>query len=64
MPFIALTAKVPAMYAIAAPPNALLQQVNGERPLIQPIKLMPKKHITAMLTAIGRTCNGIVNNFL
>jgi len=52
---MAFTAQAPAIYA-----SALLQQVNGERPLIQPIKPKPKKHITAILTAIERTCNGII----
>jgi len=56
---IALTAKLAATYATIAPNRARLQQVNGERPLNQPIKLKPKKHITALLTAIERTRNGI-----
>jgi len=60
MAFIAFTAHAPAMYASAAPISALLQQTKGERPLIQPIKLKPKKQITAILTAIERTCNSII----
>jgi len=56
---IALTAKLAATYATIAPNRARLQQVNGERPLNQLIKLKPKKHITALLTAIERTCKGI-----
>ena len=61
--FIAFTAQAPAIYASTAPISALLQQVNGESPLIQPIKLKPKKLITAMLTAIDRTCNGIITSY-
>ena len=57
--FIARTAQDPAIYTSTAPVSALLQQVNGVRPLIQPTRLRPKKHITASLTAIERTCNGI-----
>jgi len=56
---IALTAKLVAIYATIAPNRARLQQVNGERPLNQLIKLRPKKHITALLTAIVLTRNGI-----
>jgi len=56
---IALTAKLVATYATIAPNRARLQQVNGERPLNQLIKLRPKKHITALLTAIVLTRNGI-----
>jgi len=51
------------MYASAAPAMALLQQVNGGRPLMQPTKLRPKKNITAMLTAIDLTGNGIIIHF-
>lgn len=57
---IAFAAKLAATYATAAPISALLQQVDGERPLIQLIKLKMKKHVTAILTAIDLTCNGII----
>jgi len=36
-----------------------LQQTKGVSPLAQPIRLIRKKHITAMLTATERTFNGI-----
>ncbi|NIA17170.1 MAG: hypothetical protein GWO86_02365 [Planctomycetes bacterium] len=61
MVLIAFAAKTTAAYTTIAAVTALLQQVNGERPLIQPMTAMPKKHITAALTEIDLTCNSIIS---
>ena len=59
---IALSAKVAVTYAITAPTIALLQQVKGERPLIQAMMLRLKKDATAMLTAIDRVRKIIIKD--
>ena len=61
MVLIAFTAKVAVIYTTNAAVRALLPQVNGEKPLPHPIKLTAKKHITAVLSAIERTFNGITD---
>jgi ABC-type branched-subunit amino acid transport system substrate-binding protein len=61
MVLIAFTAKTAAAYATVAAISALLQQVNGERSLIQPVTAIPKKHITATFSEIDLTGNGIIS---
>lgn len=49
-------------YVSMAPISALLQQINGERLLNQPMTPNAKKHMTAAFTAIERTCRGIITS--
>jgi len=60
MALIALTAKTVIRKAKKAPVSALLQQVNGESPLVQQMMANAKNDITAILTAIGRAFNSII----
>jgi len=60
MALIIFTARDVAIYIIIAAASALLQQANDESLLIQPVTAIPKKHITATLTEIDLTFNGII----
>jgi hypothetical protein len=60
MALITFTARDVTIYIIIVAARALLQQANDERPLIQLMTAIPKKHITATLTEIDLAFNGII----